>query len=952
MAEWLARHPQMEDGGLFAVADPPGASLKSGGATAHVIAEYWKAQGSPGPFAKWLSQKQLLIVHGGGDNRRLPAYAPSGKPFIPIPVFRWSRGQRLDQSLLDLLLPLYHRILQQAGSDYAALVGSGDILFRLPNELPQFPNVDVLGLGLWQTPEKAAEHGVFFSPRQRPKELAFYLQKPAAEKIRKLNTDYVYLVDTGIWLLGHRALRSLMQRCGWRENACSFKGGCPGSYDLYGQFGLALGSSPAMPDDCLKGLTSAVVPLAGTEFFHFGTSRQLVTSVSGIQNVELDETKLGLMGARRHPDQYLQNAHFEFPLRQEQNHTLWAENCSVPASWKLACGHVLTGIPENNWDLHLEPGVCLDFVSVGGRSYAIRAYGIDDLFEGRLGEGATWFCRPALNWFKARNISLEDAGLDGRLDIQDSKIFPVVRLADLSPRFLEWLFAEKPVENDAFVRMWLSAQRLSATELVERANLQRLFAQRESFREECLQPMLRNSRYSVFFKLDLESTARLYAASRWKLPGRSETSEQLEPLQQVHDLMFRSAVLRHRRKPDWRRFEEAAFARLREMIVREAQLSPVKPVCRLQEDQIVWGRSPVRLDLAGGWTDTPPYCLEYGGRVVNVAVDLNGQPPIQVFAKLSKRPEIVLRSIDLGREERIRTYGELEEFGHLGSEFALAKAAFALAGFLPRFCAGGGETTLKKQLEAFGGGIEVSLLAAVPKGSGLGTSSILAATLLATLSDMCGLNWDRNILFARTLALEQMLTSGGGWQDQAGAIYRAVKLIETGQGLEQKPTLRWLPSHLFSHEYANKTVLLYYTGVTRLAQNILREIVRGIFLNSPSHLRIVGEIGLNAIAAFNAIQKCDYDDLAAAVRASWRLNQELDSGTNPPQIQGILDKVKDYYAAVKLLGAGGGGYLLFLAKDEDAAVRLQKTLLAHPSNNRARFVQFSLSETGLQITRS
>jgi len=53
-------------------------------------------------------------------------------------------------------------------------------------------------------------------------------------------------------------------------------------------------------------------------------------------------------------------------------------------------------------------------------------------------------------------------------------------------------------------------------------------------------------------------------------------------------------------------------------------------------DQIVWGRSPVRIDLAGGWTDTPPYCLMEGGSVVNMAIELNGQPPIQVYAKPSK----------------------------------------------------------------------------------------------------------------------------------------------------------------------------------------------------------------------------------------------------------------------------------------------------------------------------
>jgi galactokinase/mevalonate kinase-like predicted kinase len=338
--------------------------------------------------------------------------------------------------------------------------------------------------------------------------------------------------------------------------------------------------------------------------------------------------------------------------------------------------------------------------------------------------------------------------------------------------------------------------------------------------------------------------------------------------------------------------------------------------------------------------------------VVNLAVDLNGQPPIQVFAKLASRPELVLRSIDLGIERRVRTYDELDTFAEPGNEFALAKAAFALTGFLPRFHALGGYASLEEQMRQFGGGIELTLLSAVPKGSGLGTSSILAATVLATLGDLCGLEWDRNVLFTRTLALEQMLTTGGGWQDQAGGIFRGIKFIETSPGLAQKPTLRWLPEHLFDTDYANQVILLYYTGLTRLAKNILREIVRGMFLNSPEHLSVLEDIGANAEVGFRALQRVDYDDLAAAIRRSWELNQRVDSGTNPAAVQAILDPVEDYLAAAKLLGAGGGGYLLMLAKDKEAALRIRNTLAVRPPNPRARFVAFSLSTTGLQLTRS
>jgi galactokinase/mevalonate kinase-like predicted kinase len=197
-----------------------------------------------------------------------------------------------------------------------------------------------------------------------------------------------------------------------------------------------------------------------------------------------------------------------------------------------------------------------------------------------------------------------------------------------------------------------------------------------------------------------------------------------------------------------------------------------------------------------------------------------------------------------------------------------------------------------------------------------------------------------------------MLTTGGGWQDQAGAIFRGIKVIETSAGLKQKPSIRWLPHHLFDSEYANRSLLLYYTGLTRLAKNILAEIVRGIFLNSPSHLGTIAEIGENAEFAAAALQACDYPMLLQAIRNSWRLNQRLDAGTSPPAVQAILEQVRDYLGAAKLLGAGGGGYLLLLAKDDSAALQIKQSLTHRPPNPRARFVEFTVSNTGLQLTRS
>jgi galactokinase/mevalonate kinase-like predicted kinase len=936
----------------FACSDSSGPPLGSGGGTANLLIEAWRSTGGPQSFSDWLRASRKLILHSGGQSRRLPAYAPTGKLLMPVPVFRWARGQRLDQTLLDLQLPEYSRVLTHAGPRAVVMLVSGDTLIRLPRELPPLPDVDVLGLGLWGTPEKAKDFGVFFTPRNNPNEFAFFLQKPSPARIRELAEQHHYLLDTGIWLLSERAVAVLLARCGWDEHAGQFTGGRAAHYEFYSRFGLALGRKPSEADPLVQSLSCAVVPQPHAGFHHFGTSAQLIESVSELQNLVLDETKLGSSGSRRHPDQYLQNTKFSFPLRREENHTLWSENSVVPATWKLAREHVLTGVPENQWDLQLEPGVCLDLVPVGENDLCVRVYGFRDSFSGPHANPAThWLGRPAQSWFTARGLSAAECGLPHNADIQDCALFPVLPRQDLVPRFIEWLFAANPPAQPDFARRWRESPRLSAQQLCERANVGRLYAQRSQLRQGSLPPLMANFRWSVFYRLDLEATARAFADSGAALPELSFNNHD-EPMAVVHDQMFRAAVLRARQQPDWERFETSAFAHLRDLIVRDAQLSPANPRRNVIEDQIVWARSPVRLDLAGGWSDTPPYCIEFGGQVLNVGVDINGQPPVQVFAKLCERPELVVRSIDLGSEERVRTYTELEGFAQPGSSFALAKAALALAGFLPRFHASGGFPSLEAQLRQFGSGLELSLLAAAPKGSGLGTSSILAATVLAALGELCGLNWDRHVLFSRTLALEQMLTTGGGWQDQAGGLYRGIKLVETSPGLSQKPTLRWLPDHLFGHEYANHRILLYYTGVTRLAKNILAEIVRGIFLNSPSQLSLIADIAANAEAASAATQQCDYELLTSAIRESWRLNQRLDAGTNPAEIQRILASVQDYLSAAKLLGAGGGGYLLMFAKDDDAGVRIRQTLTTHPPNPRARFVSFNLSDTGLQVTRS
>lgn len=825
----------------FCTCDPIGHRLGSGGGTTWLLQQ----------AHDWLKDERCIVLHAGGQSKRLPSYAVSGKVLTPIPVFRWERGQRLSQTLLDLQLPLYERMMEQAPKRLTTMIVSGDVYIRAAERIGDIPDADVVCYGLWLDASIAKNHGVFVSDRRTPNVLKQMLQKPSPERLSDLLKDHFYLTDIGIWMLSDKAVRLLEQRS--MASPTSLK-----EYDLYSEFGCALGTNPTIDDPELKELSVAIVPLPGGEFYHFGTSREMISSTLAIQNVVNDQRDIMHNDRKPHPSIFTQNAivHYKFT---DQNYNIWVENSFVGPRWTLTHDNVVTGVPENDWDITLEPGECIDVVPVGEKDYEVRRYRIDEA--------------------------------------------------------------------------------VNSNELAERANLRRLFAQRRDFRSRNWPALAKNWQHSVFYQLDLDDAAREFREMQIPMPEPIAADAPL--MTRIHDAMFRGD-------------SNSAFS-----LLREGLLSPltshVSPLCVPQlsvyPDQIVWSRSPVRIDLAGGWTDTPPYCLMEGGSVVNIAIELNGQPPLQTYVKPCREPHIVLRSIDLGAIEVIDTFEQLAEYNKVGSPFSIPKAALALAGFLPAFCEEN-YTSLRQQLEAFGSGIELTLLSAIPAGSGLGTSSILASTVLGAISDFCSLAWDKNEIGRRTLVLEQLLTTGGGWQDQFGGVLGGVKLLQTQRGFDQNPQVRWLPDSLFAQPEYAQCHLLYYTGITRTAKTILAEIVRRMFLNHGGEIRQLRAMKAHAIDMYEAIQRQDYDAYGRLVRKTWQQNQLIDSGTNPESVQRITSLVDDLCLGYKLPGAGGGGYLYMVAKDPEAAARIKQIINQTQPNPNARFVDMTLSKKGLQISRS
>lgn len=886
----------------FCTNDPIDHKLGSGGGTTWLLTQAYENEmahsdaNNQKTFDEWLSSEKRLLLHAGGQSRRLPAYAPSGKVLTPVPVFRWERGQRLSQDLLSLQIPLYKKIMDAAPSSLHTMIVSGDVLIRTTQPLQPIPEADVVCYGLWLGPEIAKNHGVFVSSCDTPSVLKCMLQKPSPATLGTIQKDHYYLTDIGIWLLSDKAVKVLMSH--------------KGEYDLYSEFGGAMGTEPTLNDEAVKELKVAILPLSGGEFYHFGTSHELLSSTLAIQNLVNDQRLIMHHSRKPHPCIFIQNSITKKAV-DSSNEEVWIENSYISEGWSISQKNIITGVPKNNWNITLAPGQCIDIVPMGETQYVVRPYGFNDRFAG---------------------------------EEQQRPQFPIVDNIDEAGLVLRYMLNQETEGEDKGKgkAIFEKAQKISAEQISATANLRRLFEQRREFRKHNWSALADNYEHSVFYQLDLNDAAKEFKANGIAMPKPLPDSAPL--LTRMKDAMFRGD-------------NDKAFGLLREGIVKTSNTNGINmPTLssmsnKVATDQIVWGRSPVRIDIAGGWTDTPPFCLMEGGSVVNLAIELNGQQPIQTYVKPCREHHVVLKSIDLGASEIVETYEQLADFKRVGSPFSIPKAALALAGFLPQYSQEK-YPDLKSQLMTFGCGIEITLLSAIPAGSGLGTSSVLAATVLGTINDFLSLGWDKNEICHKTLVLEQLLTTGGGWQDQFGGVLQGVKLLQTCKGFEQQPIVHWLPTDLYTQPEYQACHLLYYTGITRTAKTILAEIVQKMFLNDHDQVALLREMKAHSLQMYEAIQRNDFKEMGKLVGKTWLQNQAIDAGTNPLEVKKLTDLIDDLCLGYKLPGAGGGGYLYMVAKDPEAAARIKVILNANRPNGNARFVGMSLSKTGLQVSRS
>ena len=382
-----------------------------------------------------------------------------------------------------------------------------------------------------------------------------------------------------------------------------------------------------------------------------------------------------------------------------------------------------------------------------------------------------------------------------------------------------------------------------------------------------------------------------------------------------------------------------------------------------------YAESGVRIDVAGGWTDTPPIAFEHGGAVTNVAILLNGKRPIGCRARRLPAEPGVLRFRTLrgagpapgltysDAEHPAVTcvsFADLRDCGKPSAPAALLKAAVLCAGLLPdKSRRLDSAAKLSEALPDFG--IEAESWSDVPLGSGLGTSSILAGCVLAALraaafgSAEHGSNSES--LVHAVLMVEQTLTTGGGWQDQVGGLLPGAKIARSPGRLPLRVDSTLIHTPAGFPDVFRRHVVVAFSGRARLARNLLQDVLRRWYARLPEIVATTDALVENAERARDAFARGDVLAVGACLREYWSHKKRMADGCEPPEIARIFGALRDagLLCGEALCGAGGGGFVVLVSAEPDAKADIVSVVSRMPEGGALKFFDVEMDTEGLSV---
>ncbi len=299
---------------------------------------------------------------------------------------------------------------------------------------------------------------------------------------------------------------------------------------------------------------------------------------------------------------------------------------------------------------------------------------------------------------------------------------------------------------------------------------------------------------------------------------------------------------------------------------------------------IVTTKTPLRITFTGGGTDLMDYYTRRGpGAVVSAAINKY----IYVTAARNFYHDEIRVSYSKS-EDKLKSVDEIQH--------PAVREALRLLGI--------------------NGGLQIVSITEIPsKGTGLGSSSSFLVGLLYALHTWLGEPVSQEQLASEAFHIErEVLKEEGGKQDQYIAAYGGIRLMEFNS--DESVSMRPIVLKSDRRELLQSSLMMFYTGRERSSVEIHKEQVKGI----EAKLDIYDEMRDMTYKTYDAIAKCDIEELGALMDANWQFKKKLSSGISDSAIDAYYEKaIRAGAIGGKLMGAGGGGFLLFVAPKEKHA---------------------------------
>lgn len=316
-------------------------------------------------------------------------------------------------------------------------------------------------------------------------------------------------------------------------------------------------------------------------------------------------------------------------------------------------------------------------------------------------------------------------------------------------------------------------------------------------------------------------------------------------------------------------------------------------------------KTPFRMSFFGGGTDIESYFKENGGAVISTTFDK------YCYANVRHLPRFFEWTSELSysKTEKI---SNIEEIQHPAIRNAM------------------------KMLDMH----EIRLIyeADLPARSGLGTSSSFAVGMLNAFYALKGKYADKKKLADEAIYLERVLCKeAGGWQDQIAASYGGFNRINfDANGYEVLPII----ISLERKQQLNNNLMMFFTGFTRFSSEVQK-----VNLNKKdkdNYLRKMHEL-VNEAECILVDKEKNLDDFGRLLDITWKLKRQTGPAVSTDSIDMLYAKgIKAGALGGKLLGAGGGGFLIFYVQPE-------KQDLVRQAMKELMYIPFKFENSGTQV---